>query len=234
MKTQRLSIALLLLFGLAAGCATTKVTNREQLVNEKLPRPGQILVYDFVANAADVPSDSSLSGQVDAQKQTKEQIQLGRQVGATIATELANEIRAMGLPALHAKADSKPKVNDIVIRGYLVSIDEGSTLKRVTIGFGSGSAELKTTVEGYQVTEYGMRKLGSSTLDASGNKAPGAVAPAAVLIATGNPIGLIVSSGVKAYGEISGKNKIEGRAKQTAQEIADQLKPRFQQQGWIQ
>jgi hypothetical protein len=53
------------------------------------------------------------------------------------------------------------------------------------------------------------------------------------LIATGNPAGLIVSSGMKIYGEESGSSKVEGRAKQTAQEIADQLKIRFQQQGWI-
>jgi hypothetical protein len=58
--------------------------------------------------------------------------------------------------------------------------------------------------------------------------------PAAVAIASGNPVGLIVSSGMKIYGEESGRSKIEGRAKQTAQEIADQLKIRFRQQGWIQ
>ena len=57
--------------------------------------------------------------------------------------------------------------------------------------------------------------------------------PAAVAIASGNPVGLIVSSGMKIYGEESGSAKVQGRAKQTAKEIADQLKIRFQQQGWI-
>jgi len=38
---------------------------------------------------------------------------------------------------------------------------------------------------------------------------------------------------MKVYGEYSGSSKIEGRAKVTAKEIADQLKPKFQQQGWI-
>ena len=54
------------------------------------------------------------------------------------------------------------------------------------------------------------------------------------LIATGNPAGLIVSTGMKLYGEESGKSTIEGRADATAKEIAAQIKPRFQQQGWIQ
>lgn len=38
---------------------------------------------------------------------------------------------------------------------------------------------------------------------------------------------------MKVYGEKSGSNTVEGRAKQIAKEIADALKMRFQQQGWI-
>ena len=39
---------------------------------------------------------------------------------------------------------------------------------------------------------------------------------------------------MKLYGEASGSSKVEGRAKDTAKEIADVLKQRFQEQGWIQ
>ncbi len=121
-----------------------------------------------------------------------------------------------------------------MIKGYFLSIDEGSAVKRMVIGFGSGGAELKTAVEGYQMTPQGLRKLGSGTVEADPGKAPGAALPAAVAIASGNPIGLIVSSAVKVQGQLSGRTTIEGRGKQTAKEIADALKPRFQQQGWIQ
>jgi len=38
---------------------------------------------------------------------------------------------------------------------------------------------------------------------------------------------------MKIYGEASGKNKLEGRAKATADAIAEQLKIRFQDRGWI-
>jgi hypothetical protein len=55
----------------------------------------------------------------------------------------------------------------------------------------------------------------------------------AALIVTGNPVGLIVGGGAKAYGEYSGSSKIEGRAKAIAKEIAEKIKPKFQQQGWI-
>jgi hypothetical protein len=55
----------------------------------------------------------------------------------------------------------------------------------------------------------------------------------AALIVTGNPVGLIVGGGAKAYGEYSGSSKIEGRAKAIAKEIAEKIKPKFQEQGWI-
>ncbi|MBP1719194.1 MAG: hypothetical protein H6Q43_2632, partial [Deltaproteobacteria bacterium] len=47
------------------------------------------------------------------------------------------------------------------------------------------------------------------------------------------PAGLIVGTGVKVYKEKSGSSTVEGRAKETAQEISDVLKKRFQEQGWI-
>jgi hypothetical protein len=84
------------------------------------------------------------------------------------------------------------------------------------------------------MTPQGLRKLGSGTLTSSGNKTPGLVVPAAVAIAAANPIGLIVVGGVKLYGVASGRSGLEGRAKATASEIADELKIRFQDRGWIQ
>ena len=102
--------------------------------------------------------------------------------------------------------------------------------RRHVVGRGS---EVKTVVEGYQMTAQGLRKLGSGTVDAGGGKSPGAALGVAGLIATANPAGLIVSSGIKVYGEASGSSKIGGRAKAVAKEIADTIRPRFQQQGWI-
>jgi hypothetical protein len=121
-----------------------------------------------------------------------------------------------------------------VIRGYLLSIQEGSTTKRVAIGFGAGASELKTAVEGFQMTAQGLRKLGSGAVDAGGGKGPGAALGVVGVIATANPAGLIIGSGMKVYGEMSGKSKIEGRSEQTVKEIALQLKTRFTEEGWTQ
>ena len=218
---------------LATGCASTEVTNREQLVTGQLPKPGTIWVYDFAATAADVPANSALAGEdLDTTPQTAEQIAEGKKLGALIATELAAEINQMGMAAV-ASADAKPQINDIVIRGYLLSVNEGSAVKRVAIGFGAGKSSLSTMVEGFQMTATGLRKLGVGDVNAGGNKSPGMVLGAATFLATKNPAGLIINAGAQTYEEASGSSTVEGRAKASAKEIADVLKKRFQEQGWI-
>ena len=87
--------------------------------------------------------------------------------------ELVEEIRAMGMPAERAPKGATAQINDILIRGYLISVDEGSKAKRFGIGLGSGASELQTVVDGYQMTAQGRRKLGSAEMDASGGKTPG-------------------------------------------------------------
>ncbi|MGD8762903.1 MAG: DUF4410 domain-containing protein [Desulfobacteraceae bacterium] len=218
-----------------AGCASTKVTSRDEATVGKLPRPAHIWVYDFAATPADVPDESALAGQHSEHNppQTAEHIRTGRQLGAEIEAQLVEQIRGMGMPAEHAVTGTKPQLNDFVIRGYLVSFNEGSAAKRILIGFGSGASDLKVAVEGFQMTSKGLHKLGGGTTDAEGGKAPGADLGALSLIATRNPAGLIVSTGMKIYGEESGKSTVKGRADQTAKEIADVLKKRFQEQGWI-
>jgi len=220
---------------LVVGCASTEVTDRQRLVTEKLPRPGHIWVYDFAATPAEIPAASSLAGQPieHATPQTPEQIEVGRKLGAQIAAQLVEEIREMALPAKRASSQTMPEINDIVLRGYLLSIEEGSGTKRVAIGLGYGASELTTAVEGFQMTAQGLRKLGSGKVNASGGKTPGGAVGVAALIATANPVGLIVGGGIKAYGEYSGSSKVEGRAKDTAKAIMDVLKKRFQEEGWI-
>ena len=233
---SRIQIALLLFAVIAiAGCASTSVTQQTPISSPGLARPNRIWVYNFAATPSDLPANSSIRGQVTAPSTppTAQQIATGRELGALIAKELVADIQEMGLSAVQAGPGSSPQVGDGVIRGYLVSVEAGGAVKRFVIGFGAGTSEMDTVVEGYLVTPQGWRKLGSGTLSSSGGKTPGMVVPAAVAIATSNPIGLIVVGGMKIYGEASGKNKLEGRAKATAAAIAEQLRIRFQDRGWI-
>jgi len=235
MKSGNKIVLWLVALLMIAGCASTQVTDRDELVTGKLPRPGHIWVHDFAATPDQVPDGSAFAGKHSEhdQPQTTQEIKVGRHLGTEIAAQLVERISAMGMPAALALSNTKPQIDDIVIRGYLVSYNRGSAAKRIFIGFGSGATDLKVAVEGFQMTARGLRKIGSGQTDAGGGKGPGEDLGVLSLLATHNPAGLIVSTGMKLYGEESGSAKLKGRAEQTAKEIADVLKKRFQEQGWI-
>jgi hypothetical protein len=235
LKLSGTGMAFLLVIVAIVGCASSTITSRQEYEGGKIARPNHIIVYNFAATPADVSSDSAIAGQYSqpSTPQTPEQIATGRKVGAEIAKVLVEDIQGMGLPAERASSQTTPQIGDLVIKGSLLSINEGSAAERVTIGFGDGASQLKVAVEGFLMTDRGLRKLGSGTADSSGSKSPGAALGVVGAIATSNPAGLIISSGMKVYGEASGSSTIEGRAKDMAKEISDVLQVKFQEQGWI-
>ena len=217
----------------AAGCASTTVTEQQYYAGTaELARPDHIHVYPFAATPNDIPTWSAAAGR-QAQPRTPEELEAGRKLGALVAKELVSEIQGMGLPGAVAGLQTPLQVNDLMFLGYFESIEKGSASDRVTLGFGSGAAELRTAVEAYQMTKDGPRQLGSGRGTASGGKTPGLIVPAVVMVATANPIGLMAGGATKTQGEMGGKDTIEGMAKNTAKTIADRLRLRFQEQGWI-
>jgi hypothetical protein len=213
-------IALCVFFlSLLVGCASSNLSARQEYKGSKIARPGHILIYDFAP-----PAGQSAGQSAD---------ETGRQLGAKIAQALAGEIREMGLPAEQASAQTSPQIGDLVIQGNILSIDEGDAAKRVAVGFGSGASHLKTSVEGLLMTDQGLRRLGSGTDETGGSKSPGTAVALAGAVATANPAGLIISTAMKAHGEASGSSTIQGRAEQTAKDIAKELKKKFKEQGWI-
>jgi len=228
-------VACLIALAIIAGCASTSVSDQQGMAAGPLARPGQIWVYPFAATPADVRPESELISdpEVVAGQQSREQIAEGRQLGAQIATQVVQEIIGMGMPAAVGSAASRPQINDLVIEGSLLSVQQGSAAERVSIGFSAGQSELKVAVEGYQMTAVGLRKLGSSDVTSTGNKTPGMAVGIASWAITKNPAGFILTTGMKSYGELSGSNTIEGRVQQISKEIGAQLNTRFQEQGWI-
>ena len=191
-EVSRRMVSAFLVLALLAGCATTTVTQQTPMVSPGLARPKQIYVYDFIADPSQIPADSTISADLSTPSTppTAQELETGRKLGNLIAHDLAADIRGMGLSAIHARSGSVPQVGDGVIRGYLISVEGGSTVKRFVIGFGAGASEMDALVEGYAVTPQGWRKLGSGTLSSSGNKMPGMVVPAAVAIATASPVNI--------------------------------------------
>ncbi len=236
MKSLTRIVLCMFVLAVAVGCAKTKITKHDSKIGtEKIARPDRIYVYPFAATPADIPTWSVSAGRYaeSTTPQTPEQIEMGRNLGVLVAKALVTEIQKMGLSALRGASDTVPRINNLMIIGYFESAEEGSTAKRLTLGFGSGATELTTAVEGYQMTPEGPRHLGSGQVQSGGGKTPGLIVPIAVLAATANPIGLLVMGGMKVHGEVTGKSKLEGAAKRTAEVIADRLRIRFKEAGWI-
>jgi len=229
---SRLVSYLFVVLVVVAGCASTRLTRRDYYTGEPLPRPDRIIVYDFAATAADIPAGSAHPYREPSIPPSAEEIAVGRQLGAQVAEELVAAIRDMGLPAVRAAGQPGLRVGDYALMGYFESVDPGSRTKRLALGFGSGAAELRTAVEAYQMTNQGLRRLGGGEVNSVGGKAPGLPIPVAMAIA-GNPIGLAVSGAAHIQGEMSGRTTIEGSAKRTAKEVAEQLRQAFERQGWI-
>jgi hypothetical protein len=218
--------------------ASTKITDQDQIVAGEVPKPAHIRVYDFFATASDILAGSALAGKISDSDspQTADQISAGRKLGADIGAELIKQFQAMGLQASRATAATEMQINDVVIQGYLVSEVGGTEKKRVVIGFSGGESELKAAVEGFQNTADGLRKLGTAKTDSTeglAGKTPGVGVGILGTVAMHNPVGLIVSTGVKTYEEKSGGATLEGRATDTGKKIAELLKKRFEEFGWI-
>ncbi len=79
------AVSFLFAVALLAGCASTNVTQQTPMAQPGLARPNRIWVYNFVADPADMPADSSIRGDVGAPSTppTAAQIAEGRQLGAT-------------------------------------------------------------------------------------------------------------------------------------------------------
>ncbi len=139
----------------------------------------------------------------------------------------------MGFPAELAGSGATPQLGDLVLKGAFISIDEGSRLKRMLIGFGAGAAELKTFVEGYQVTAGGLRPLGSVEIKAAGGKMPGMLVPVVGGAVAGRAgTSAAISGGLNVAQEL-GPESMRSAAKRTAEEIAKVLKEAFEKRGWI-
>jgi hypothetical protein len=236
MKHIRLTVVSILALAVLAGCASSDVSARRSYVgDEEIARPERIIVHSFAATPADIPANAAIAGRYDRRDtpQTAEEIALGRQLGDQVAVQLVKEIQDLGFPAELAGAGPRPQVGNLVIKGQFVSIDEGSRLKRMLIGFGAGAAELKTFVEGYQVTASGLRPLGSAEVEAGGGRMPGMLVPVAGGAAAGTAATSVAVSGALNVGQEIKPESIEGAAKRTAEEIAEVLEEAFEKRGWM-
>lgn len=219
-----------------AGCASSGVTGTKSTVaNETILEPPRVIIGEFTASPDKIRPNSELAAHFEKRRTpvTAEELKLGRQLGGRVSAKLVEQLKDMGINALPQANAGPLGTNDALVEGYFVTVNEGSRLKRMLIGFGSGAAELRTLVQFYQERNGGLRDLGFAEIEAEGGKMPGMIVPLGIGAATDEVVrGAVVGGGVAVVKEV-GPESIEAAANRTAEEISGFIKKAYEKRGWF-
>ena len=145
---------------------------------------------------------------------------------------LVNELRKQGINAQRINRGAVPALHSIVLKGQFVSIDKGSRFKRMVIGFGAGSSEIRARVQAYQATERGLHRIVEAEAKATGSKSPGMAIPVAGGAAMGSAAtSAVISGGMNITREARGAMNPD--AERMAKKIAERAKAFYVRQGWL-
>ena len=227
------------LMGMAILAACTSAESQMETGTAMLPRPQVVIVDTFAASPGEVTLDQGLSTEVEeaikadrGTSRTEQELQAGRQVADAIADKLVVEIQDMGLRAERGSALPAGTQNATLIKGQLVSIDEGNRTERVLIGLGAGRSDVRTQVQVYEVTPAGSRLIDTIEVDAKSGLAPGMAETMGVGGLTGHLlVSTVVGGGLHVADEAIGANVVAD-ADRASKGIAKQLSALFAREGW--
>jgi Domain of unknown function (DUF4410) len=225
--------------GLALLAACTSAQNTMETTEAALPQPQVVIVETFAVAPDQVKLDEGLSTEVEqavkargGTSRPEQELQAGSQVADAIADKLVVEIQDMGLHAERGSAVPSGTQNALLIKGQLVSIDEGNRTERVLIGLGAGRSDVRTHVQVYEVSPTGTRLIDTIEVDAKSGLTPGMAESMGVGGLTGHLlVATAVGGGMHVISEAMGADVVAD-ADRAAKGIAKQLSTVFAKEGW--
>jgi hypothetical protein len=193
----------------------------------------RILVYNFAVSEAEVSEYQGIMRQQPANPNAVErQREIGKKAVATLAIDLANGLRDFGFTVERVVRGAPANDSDLLIDGQFLTVNEGSPLRRLVIGFGSGAAKMETRVRVYQGTQG--HKLLEFDTHADSGKMPGAVAtvPAGAAAPAGVGVGLAAGSAVASWLTVNPAD-VDEMAARSADQAVRYLSEFFARQGWL-
>jgi hypothetical protein len=192
-----------------------------------------VIVFDFETGAADVRVVSSPGRKATRAVglSVEEPDVLAEAVADVLSAQLVDQFKSLGLSAERAAGAALPDVNDLVIQGQFVRINEGSVTKRFVIGFGAGATELRTQVEVFQVTASGWEPVKQFDTVAQGARFPGA----AFSVVGGAVAGMVVTSAIVSSGTGVAREffaSIDADARRTAEQIVKKISDLSTEHHW--
>ncbi|MEJ2729276.1 MAG: DUF4410 domain-containing protein [Deltaproteobacteria bacterium] len=228
-----------LVLAVAFGCGPTNV-QQEKMTVSQLSRPERILVYDFAASPAEVELDKGLSAdliqkyeQHKGETRTAEEIKVGHKVADAVAEELVKKILGYGLMAERAFGLPQGNGKVLMVKGQLLSIDEGNRTERVVIGLGAGRTSVQANVQVYEMTPEGVKKVDSLRGTAKSGRKPGMGEMMGLGAIAGHLLVSTAVSGALSAGTEMTSATVEADGKRLAEDIAKDLGQFFVDQDWI-
>ncbi len=231
-RIHRNAVAALVLL-VALGCAGAKVKPGQRYAeDEALPEPPVLIVYDFAVSPEEAVQDHLGSEYSPSPDPPSKELKHARQVAATLSDQLVKKLNKRGIHAERSDDATPPPMNAMVLKGQFVSIDKGSRIARMVIGFGAGASKLRVNVQAYQATEYGLRRIAEAEGETKGSKMPGMAVP----MAGGAAMGTLATSAVISGG-MNIVQEVQGRMTADAGRLADAIAKRaaafYKRQGWL-
>ena len=171
---------LAVLIGLSLACARTSMNSTRVLDDgSKLPAPQLVLIQDYDVGADTVKLDSSVGSKlvrsISSKDSPAEQIELGRSIAQAMSERMAEDIRKLGLPA-ERSTGALPKTGGpfLVIRGQLLTVDEGNRFRRFAIGLGAGATEVSAKTRVAILVDGKETPIEEFTVTGKSGRMPGA------------------------------------------------------------
>jgi hypothetical protein len=236
---MKLAIVILFVLAVAAGCGPTNV-QQENMAVAQVARPSLILVYDFAVTPQEVELDTGLSAdlmqkyeQHKGETRSAQEIKVGHKVADALAEELVKKIRSYGLWAERAFGPPYGNEKDLLVKGQLLSIDEGNRTERVVIGLGAGRTSVQANVQVYEMTAQGLQEVDALRGTAKSGYKPGMGEMMGLGALSGHLLASTLVSGTLAGVSETTSATVESDAKRLAEKIAADLGNFFVDQGWI-
>jgi Domain of unknown function (DUF4410) len=194
--------------------------------NNPLPKPGKILVYDFVINPDDVQVDKIQSlrpRHLITGDQKPDAIAAG--ASKAYSQELVKALEKTGIPVEHVAAGTPPSNNAMVIEGSFTSLKQGNKTERDTIGMGTGSADVQTRVDVHIKTPTDSVLLSQFQTNTTAAQNVGSAVPVAAGV---NPAAAVAKSTVGDR-----RKTVNAYASKTADAAAKEIIQSMAAQGWV-
>lgn len=220
-----------------AGCASASVTQQAQSGPADYNRPTQIVVYPFAADPAEVTLNQSIIQKAyrgaTGDNENAEQLQIAHDTAQAICQQVVSDLTANSYNAVCAQRGTYVAGGNIlIVDGALTNISEGNRLRRLVIGFGTGSSTLDSKVSMYQRVGGNLNQVLAFSTHADSGKMPGAALMAPAGVAAGGGAAAVAGVNAGIGGAKTYSSSTSSLARKTSDQIVRAVTDYTTQAGW--